>query len=1215
MVPSPAPSMLLDLGNLDIGESVAAPGFILPLDERKIGGWNLFAGVKNMKIGDTDDDTAYASHAWSSSSFGYQLQLEPNTMYHVTLGFSETFGPNCELGKRIFNVAVADLEVPDLDVYASAGCRVAYDLTFPYIESDDSGNIEVLLKKGLVENPFLSVIRARESMQYSPTPQPTVAPPMQSSAPSSYYADWLTVDTGSTKPTPRHEACFVTVGDLAYLVGGRGVKPVDVYDPATQTWAMKTGPGIELHHAQCVVAGTKLYVVSAWTGNYPYESNVANIYVYDTVTDSWTTEPGLPESRRRGAAATVYHNGEIFVSHGNRGGHGQHAESLGWFDKYNITSKTWTTNLTDAPNPRDHAGGAIVDGMLCVAGGRDGGVQDFFDAAVLETDCYDFVTGQWEVRASLPQGRGGAAYGQTCDGKLMMAGGEGFDKAWRRVDVFDGTSWTTVADLKENRHGTGIAFSCQCNQAHIASGKVIQGGFEITTTETFFPFGIDTLCPASTSWPSSPPSISPSSQPSPSHANPSFAPSYSPTQTPTSDPELMVHFGGTGPADGYELASQGSIQGDYNAFFGSGITIDDTNAPNAYKSHIWFVGQNITYTLQLNAGKTFDVTLGFAESFSGNCKNDTRVFSASVGNQLEENIDVFKRVGCKKPYDLTFYDVPGGSVDVVISRGPKENPFLALIRVKEASMPTAPSPPSPATDAPTSTPSLQPVSNVPVVMVHFGSFLPAEGYDAAQQSALLPLGEVMTFNGQGVVIEGTDTPTAYASHVYTFGTNITYKLQLEEGKMYDVMLGWSESYGPNCQNNARVFDARVGTRIHDDIDVYRAVGCRKPYNVTFQDIQGGNVEVVISRGPRENPFLSLVRVSERLTQLSAVPTPPPTDLPSLPPSQLQPVKVHFGTNVASDGYDAVLRSDIKGDFNSYAGNGVVINGTDTPNVYKSHIWFFGENITYTLDLNVGYIYDVTLGFAESYGPNCKNDTRVFSASVGNQLEENIDVFKSVGCKKPYDLVFKDIPGGSVDVVISRGSKENPFLSLIRAEVVLPGTATSTTAASMTDAPTSTPSLQPVSNVPVVMVHFGSFLPAEGYDAAQQSALLPLGEVMTFNGQGVVIDDTDTPTAYASHVYTFGTNITYKLQLEEGKMYDVMLGWSESYGPNCQNNARVFDARVGTRIHDDIDVYRAVGCRKPYNVTFQDIQGGNVEVVISRGPRENPFLSLIRVWEV
>jgi large repetitive protein len=348
------------------------------------------------------------------------------------------------------------------------------------------------------------------------------------------------------------------VNGLAYLMGGRGIKNVDVYNPSTGVWTPKTGPPIELHHMQCVAVPTdnQIFIVSAWTGGYPMERNVDKIYVringyrsyccqgqvslthdsclynfsmlfmyatfallcsilrnlilsapqiYNILNDTWSgLENTLPEPRRRGGAASVLVGRKIYVSHGNRGGHetGNFSTSYGWLDYYNIDSNTWVTNLPDAPNPRDHTGGGLINKRyICVAGGRDGGNIGFFNLVVLPTDCFDLQTNTWSVEDDIPQGRAGSSYGTTCDGKyLLVAGGEAFSKAWPNVEAFDGKSYIKLDDLNIPRHGSGLAVDCTknspCeNQVHIASGAAGQGGGrEITSVETYFPNGMLTIC-------------------------------------------------------------------------------------------------------------------------------------------------------------------------------------------------------------------------------------------------------------------------------------------------------------------------------------------------------------------------------------------------------------------------------------------------------------------------------------------------------------------------------------------------------------------------------------------------------------------------------------------------------------------------------------------------------------------------------------------------
>lgn len=115
----------------------------------------------------------------------------------------------------------------------------------------------------------------------------------------------------------------------------------------------------------------------------------------------------------------------------------------------------------------------MINGRLCVASGRDGGLSGWPEVG--QTDCYNFATEEWEVEESIPQVRAGASCGTTCDGYLMVAGGEG-GGTYTNVDVFNGTHWTSVASLNKGRHGSGLAVDCVCNQIHIASGSLSKSG-------------------------------------------------------------------------------------------------------------------------------------------------------------------------------------------------------------------------------------------------------------------------------------------------------------------------------------------------------------------------------------------------------------------------------------------------------------------------------------------------------------------------------------------------------------------------------------------------------------------------------------------------------------------------------------------------------------------------------------------------------------------
>lgn len=280
------------------------------------------------------------------------------------------------------------------------------------------------------------------------------------------------------------------VNGKAYLVGGRKDKNVEIFDPSTNSWSSGPKPPISLHHMQCVVWRNKIWLVSPWTGSFPTEDTVSSVYFYDTDTNSWGTGQGLPQDRRRGAAAAVLVGSGVYVVGGNRGGHGTQSTTLGWMDYYDLVADRWTTNLPNLPDERDHTGGALIGNDLCIASGRHGNYSFSGNKQRVSTWCYDTrqgFRGTWRnMNAPLPQGRSGSGIGTLCDGRMMLAGGEATD-AFSTANIFDGSRWTTTGSMNVKRHGTGLAISdCSCGKVFIAAGASTRGGSnEISDPRSF----------------------------------------------------------------------------------------------------------------------------------------------------------------------------------------------------------------------------------------------------------------------------------------------------------------------------------------------------------------------------------------------------------------------------------------------------------------------------------------------------------------------------------------------------------------------------------------------------------------------------------------------------------------------------------------------------------------------------------------------------------
>ena len=287
-------------------------------------------------------------------------------------------------------------------------------------------------------------------------------------------------------PVARHEAAFVGVGDKFYLLGGRGIRPVSIFDPEADTWTEGAPPPVEMHHFQPFVWQEEVYIAGALTGPYPGEDPLPLMYIYNPQKDSWREGPEIPANRRRGSTGTVVYNGKIYLVAGIADGHrGDHKT---WLDEYDPATGTWTA-LPDAPRARDHFQATVADDKLYVVGGRRSNAPDnVFSDLVAEVDVYDFKTKRWTtLDAPLPTLRAGT-YNALYRDHIVVLGGETGEQQLAHneteaLDLEDHT-WTTLAPMLQGRHGTGAIL--YDGKLYVASGSGNRGGGpELQTQECF----------------------------------------------------------------------------------------------------------------------------------------------------------------------------------------------------------------------------------------------------------------------------------------------------------------------------------------------------------------------------------------------------------------------------------------------------------------------------------------------------------------------------------------------------------------------------------------------------------------------------------------------------------------------------------------------------------------------------------------------------------
>jgi Kelch motif/Galactose oxidase, central domain len=287
---------------------------------------------------------------------------------------------------------------------------------------------------------------------------------------------WASVEA-TTAPTARHENGMAAVAGRLYLIGGRGDRPLERFDPTTGAWVRLAPPPLRLHHLQAVALDGRIFVVSAFTGDFPEETPISHVLIYDPATDAWLQGPEIPLERRRGASGVGAHEGRIYVVGGNRRGH--MSGYVPWLDVLDPSTGDWTV-LPDAPNARDHFHAAVIDGRIYAAGGRRSShdTGEGMSLPVAAVDVFDIASGRWRTLAEpLPTLRSGTS-AIVQDGALLIIGGESLDQQAahaevERLNVATG-AWTRLPPLPVGRHGTQ-AVSID-GAIHIVAGSGNRGG-------------------------------------------------------------------------------------------------------------------------------------------------------------------------------------------------------------------------------------------------------------------------------------------------------------------------------------------------------------------------------------------------------------------------------------------------------------------------------------------------------------------------------------------------------------------------------------------------------------------------------------------------------------------------------------------------------------------------------------------------------------------
>ncbi|CEJ81870.1 hypothetical protein VHEMI01977 [[Torrubiella] hemipterigena] len=271
-------------------------------------------------------------------------------------------------------------------------------------------------------------------------------------------------------PQARQEGNGVAVnGSLIVMIGGVHVdRPpytttdvVHIYNVADNSWRKGSKSLFRYNHPNTAAIGNMVYVLGGLkdapvnSGKTFHSTAADGCFVYDTVRDSWSPLGKMPRGTARGSALTLVYGDTIFLVGGMTNLENGNQDSVTTVSAYSV-GQGWL-NLpgpaANLPEGRQHHGGAIIDDVIYVVGGRTNSEEN--RGTVYQLDLHNMNAGWTTGPAMMPTPRGGLSAGAV-DERIVTFGGEKSNGVNREVELYDVLSqtWTKLGPMPLPRHGT-----------------------------------------------------------------------------------------------------------------------------------------------------------------------------------------------------------------------------------------------------------------------------------------------------------------------------------------------------------------------------------------------------------------------------------------------------------------------------------------------------------------------------------------------------------------------------------------------------------------------------------------------------------------------------------------------------------------------------------------------------------------------------------------
>ena len=263
---------------------------------------------------------------------------------------------------------------------------------------------------------------------------------------------WITMEP---MPTPGAWIGAAVVNGKIYAIGGNGgygSSSVNEYDPITDTWTTKTSMPTPRINFGTAVIENKIYIIGGDRGNYDIGTTTTAINeVYDPATDTWEMKTSMP-TRRMAISANVV-DGKIYIIGGGEKTPNTNLTPTAVNEVYDPEEDKWTT-LEPIPNPVNYHTSAVVDNKIYIMGGA---------VNVNLNQIYDVETDTWSSGSPVPTGVDSAATGvitgTNASKRIYVIGGKQGVEAVNLNQVYDPETdtWTSGKPMPTTRYGLGVA--------------------------------------------------------------------------------------------------------------------------------------------------------------------------------------------------------------------------------------------------------------------------------------------------------------------------------------------------------------------------------------------------------------------------------------------------------------------------------------------------------------------------------------------------------------------------------------------------------------------------------------------------------------------------------------------------------------------------------------------------------------------------------------